>query len=210
MGRMISCLVDRPGRVYAKDGVNSHTMIAEACGVEQDKCLAYEFRLDKRTLFQDFNMDKVPFAARASHDQAAQDFFDQCASTPDKLIAFVLRGNYDYKELTKLLTHEACLAYDKTYDETLVAWKKTCAKALAGYEKTCAKAWAAYTKTCDEAAYDKTCAKARAVYNKTCDEALAAHDKTRVKAWAARAKTCAKAWIKLFQDNKNRIPVWQS
>ena len=73
---MISCLVDQQGKVHAVNGIHSHSEIAEQLGIDQDQCLAYEFDLVKRLLIQDFDMDKAPFEAKASHDQAAQAFFN--------------------------------------------------------------------------------------------------------------------------------------
>ena len=107
MCKMISCLISRDCKVFAVDGVHSHTGIAKHFSLDEDKYLKYEFHLDKRELFQDFAMDQVPFSAKASHDRAAQAFFDDCAGTAEKLIAFVRRGNWDQDVLLPLLTPEA-------------------------------------------------------------------------------------------------------
>lgn len=225
MCRMISCLVDRRGKVYAADGVHSHSAIAEAHGISQDDCLAYEYHLDKpvsQRLYQDFTIDGAHFKAMASHDQAALNFFHDCASTPERLIAFVLRGNWS-DELPGLLTPEALVLYrktiaeavaryDKTYAEVRAIYSRTYDKALALYNKTCIDAWTLYSK--------KTCTKAEVLRDKTCDEAFALYEKTRDEAGALHVKTCDEAsalygkirdeaWGKFFKDPKNRIPAWR-
>ncbi len=100
MCQLISCLVSRRGKVFAVDGVHSHSEIAKILKIDEDKHLKYEFHLKERKLFQDFNSDSAPFEAKASHDKAAMDFFEDCAGTPEKLIEFVKRGNWDGGVLT--------------------------------------------------------------------------------------------------------------
>jgi hypothetical protein len=136
MCRMISCLVSVTGKVYAADGIHSHSEIATHFGIPEDKHLRYEFDLPKRTLVQDFNMDFAPFAAKASHDAAAQRFFDKCAGTPVLLMAFVKRGNWSEEYLRPLLSAPA----QKAYDEALApAWK--------AYDEAVAPAWLRLFKT---------------------------------------------------------------
>jgi hypothetical protein len=130
---MISCLVSKTGKVYAKDGVHSHSAIATACKVDEDRCLKYEFDLVTRTLKQDFDMDAVPFAAKQSHDAAAQGFFDACAGSATKLMAYVRRGNWDSKHLRPLLSAPALKAYDEA-----------CASAEKAYDEARAPRWKAY------------------------------------------------------------------
>ena len=148
---MISILVGRDGHVYQADGIHSHSALAEHFNLDQDKFLAYEFHLAERELFQDFQMDKVPFKAKASHDQAAQAFFDEAAGTPEKLLAFVRRGNWQARKLTPLLSLEAWKAYDKAYQETWEAYYKACQEAREIYYKAYQKAREVYDKACQEA-----------------------------------------------------------
>ncbi len=178
MCQMISCLVTRNGRVLAQDGVHSHTQLAKNFKVNEDKVLKYEFRLKDRQLFQDFDMDTAPFEAKSSHDQAAQNFFNQCAGTPEKLIAYVQKGNFNENVLLGLLTPAAMKAYNKAKAAARKAYNKAI---IAAARKT----------------YNKVTAAAEKAYNK----ALAAAEK-------AYNKAMAPVWINLFKDEKNRIESW--
>jgi hypothetical protein len=157
MCQMISCLVSKAGKVYAKDGVHSHSKIAEAFGIDEDKHLKYEFVLTTRTLKQDFEMDAVPFAAKQSHDEAARGFFDLCAGTPRKLRVYVKRGNFLPDYLLPLLTSPARKAYDeviatarKAYDEAIAPAQRAYDAASAtdhkAYAEAIATAWKAYAE----------------------------------------------------------------
>ncbi len=189
MCNVISCLVNRSAKVYAKDGEHSHSKIALIFKVNEDRCLRYEFRLVTRTLFQDFTMDGAPFEAKQSHDQAAQSFFDECAGTPEKLMAYVQRGNWYRNILSDLLTGSARVEYDKAD-----------ASALAEYNKASIAAWVKYYKVRDaaEAKYDKASAVARAKY----DKAIAG-------VWAKYDKACMETWLRLFKNPANRIKIWK-
>jgi hypothetical protein len=186
MSEMISCLVNRKCKVYTQDGVHSHSGLAKIFGIKQDKCLAYEFDLVERQLVQDFDMDGVPFKPKASHDLAAQEFFNRCAGTPERLIAYVRRGNWDDALLSLLLT--------------FVAWKK-----LDGVLDAADKR---YNKTIDVA--DKKCSKALVV--STVQEYTLAYKKYKKVVAAAEKrydKACMQAWVKLFRNPRNRIPAWR-
>ena len=189
MCRMISCLVDRGGKVYARDGVHSHSAIAELCGINEDKCLKYEFDLVRRELVQDFTSDSAPFGAKQSHDQAAQRFFNACAGDADKLIAFVRRGNWDRDLLPQLLVPSALKLYNETYAPARKLYEETRASALKLYDETYASAWKLY---------DETCATALKLYDETC-----------APAWKLYNETCASAWCELFAMAENRIEVWR-
>jgi hypothetical protein len=185
MSEMISCLVNRKCKVYTQDGVHSHSGLAKIFGIKQDKCLAYEFDLVERQLVQDFDMDGVPFKPKASHDLAAQEFFNRCAGTPERLIAYVRRGNWDDALLSLLLTFvaegkldKALDAAGKRYDECLNIASKKCEKALTGPTQK-------YVLACEE--YRKVQAAVEKRYN----------------------MACAQAWIKLFRNPRNRIPAWR-
>ena len=154
MCQMISCLVSKAGKVYAKNGVHSHSAIAEAFKIDEDRHLKYEFVLTTRTLKQDFEMDAAPFAAKQSHDEAAQRFFDQCAGTPMKLIAYVKRGNWLPDYLLPLLTATARKAYGeawatagKAFDEAIApagkAYDEAIATAQKAFDEAVATAWLA-------------------------------------------------------------------
>ena len=142
---MISCLVDRVGKVYAKDCVHSHSQLAVALGIDEDKCLKYEFDLAKRELVQDFGC--APFEARASHDKAALEFFSECAGTSEKLIEYVERGNWDKDSLLPLLMAPAQLAYDEAKAPAQLAYDEATAPARRAYNEAMASAWLAYNET---------------------------------------------------------------
>ena len=152
MCQMISCLVSKTGKVYAVDGIHSHSKIAEKCGIDEDRHLKYEFDLKTRKLKQDFDMDAAPFAAKQSHDEAAQGFFDLCAGTPARLRAYVKRGSFLSDYLVPLLTaaarktyNEATAAAGKAYDEATAAARKAYDEAIAAprkaYDEATAAAW---------------------------------------------------------------------
>ncbi len=168
MCEMISCLVDREGRVYAKDGVHSHTAIAKALDVDEDRCLKYEFRLVTKRLVQDFFMDCAPFEAKKSHDDAAQAFFDKCASTPERLIAFVKRGNFEEDILFGLLTINARDAYGRAVE--ILKKKSDRAERLA--EKAHSKLYESADRE-----FDKVERIADRIYFKTVKSAKRAYDK---------------------------------
>jgi len=144
MCQMISCLVDVTGKVYAVDGVHSHSAIAARCGVDEDKCLKYEFDLTTRKLKQDFNMDRAPFAAKQSHDEAAQRFVDDCAGTPTKLIAYVKRGNWLPYYLLPLLTAPARAEYERVTAPARAEYGRVAAPTWAEYGRVAAAAEAEY------------------------------------------------------------------
>ena len=141
MCQMISCLVSKAGKVYAVDGVHSHSEIATRCNVDEDKCLKYEFNLQTQTLKQDFNMDCAPFAAKQSHDEAARRFFDACAGTPRKLRAYVKRGNWLPDDLLPLLTAPAQKAYCEACATAGKAYNEARATAGKAHNEACAPAW---------------------------------------------------------------------
>ena len=200
MCRMISILVGRDGHVYQADRIHSHSALAEHFNLNQDKFLAYEFHLDERKLFQDFQMDKVPFEAKASHDQAAQAFFDEAAGTPKKLIAFVKKGNWQRGELIVLLSQEAWETLSKTCQEAWKAYDKACQEAGETYNKACQEVQEAHTKAYQEAlkAHDKTCQEAWEIYYKAYQKAREVYD-----------KACQEAWISLFEKAENRVETWK-
>lgn len=144
MCQMISILVGHDGTVYAVDGVHSHSEIATRCGVNEDKCLRYEFDLKKRQLKQDFNMDMAPFEAKQSHDAAAQRFFDQCAGDADTLIAFVKRGNWRDVDLRPLLLAQAREAFNEARAPAWNAFEEAVAAARKAYDEAVAAACNAY------------------------------------------------------------------
>ena len=189
MCRMISILVSRSGAVFARDGVHSHSDLAKLHDIDEDQHLKYEFHLDKRELFQDFEMDKVPFKAKASHDQAAQSFFDSCAGTPELLVKYVQRGNWDESVLSSLLSAFAETEYEKVRNS-----------ALTKYEKVRDSAWTEYDKVRDSAWTE---------YDKVRDSAWAEYDKVRRPAGAKYDKVCASTWTKLFLVPENRIEIWK-
>ena len=181
MCNMISCLVGKDVRVYAKDGLHSHSEISRAFGISEDQCLKYEFILRVRELFQDFNMDHAPFDAKASHDRAAQRFFDECASTPEKFIAFVERGNFNKNVLIELLTEPARGAYYRAEESASEAYNRATTFALKVYDKVMSSVAA--------------------------DEA---YNEARASALEALNRAMVSAWIELFKNPKNRIEIWRN
>ncbi len=229
MCNMIACLVDRDAKVHAKNGVHSHSKIAKICRVNEDKCLRYEYRLATRRLFQDFTIDEAPFWPKQSHDQAAQRFFDGCAGTPEKLIAYVKKGNWDEEALPDLLTGLASVKFDEVCADAEAKYEKVCNVAEAKYEKVCDAAEAKFDKaraaaeakrckaraaaeaklckarTTTEAQFDKAFDAAQAQFNKACNAAEAKRDKACDAAEAKCDKARATAEV---QFNKVSIPIW--
>ena len=207
MCNMISCLVGKDARVYAEDGLHSHSEIARAFGISEDKCLKYEFTLRVRELFQDFNMDHAPFDAKASHDRAAQRFFDECASTPERLIAFVERGNFDENVLSSLLTRSAHIKYSDAKTSARKALNETLAPTFEEYRKT---------RTSSDEAFNKIKAEAQEenkAYNEAKEserKAYEAYVEVMKPADKAYMKTMVSAWIELFKNPKNRIEIWKN
>jgi hypothetical protein len=185
---MISCLVSVTGKVYAADGIHSHSKIAAHFKINEDKHLKYEFDLTTRTLKQDFQMDAAPFAAKASHDAAAQRFFDTSAGNAKQLIAFVKRGNRSEEYLRSLLSAPAQKAYDEAVAQAWKAYYAAVAQAQKAYYAAVAQAGKAYYAAVAPAqkAYDEVVAQAGKAY----DEAV------------------AQAWCRLFAKRENRIEVW--
>lgn len=277
MCRMISALVDRDGGVYSSI-LHDHFAIVnlnfllkylrkDPRLLDDPRLLfVYEFHLDTRTLYKgcggrfvrdpisrilrreegDYWMNQSE--AKELHDQAAMAFFNDCAGTPEKLIAFVLHNNWDKEELLKLLTPEAMVLYNNICEEASALYRKNEAaiedrrqNALAKIEDLCkknlAKAWALYEETCRKAkppwykrifnwaSYRRKCREAYALYLKTkiSQESQACDEITRIKKIAKKdfdgkdfderyflyLHSPVNAWVKLFQDPKNRIPIWR-
>ena len=222
MCHMPSCLVDVRARVYAVNGVHSHSEIATNFRLDEDRCLRYEFDLRTRTLVQDFATDRAPFEAKQSHDQAAQAWFNTIVGTPELLMDYVMKGNWIERDLKPLLTVEAekiCTATlaesRKIYDTTLAESRKICAATLAEARKIYDAARAEARKTCGAAR-----AEAEKIYVATCTEAEKIYDAAFVEAWKICAATLAEsrkiygaafveAWLQLFANSTNRIEIWQ-
>jgi hypothetical protein len=200
MCQMISCLVSKTGKVYAVDGIHSHSEIAAKCGIDEDKHLKYEFVLATRTLKQDFEMDAVPFAAKQSHDEAARGFFDLCAGTPARLRAYVKRGNFLPDYLRPLLIAPA----SKAYDEAVAPARKAYNEALATASKAYDEALATASK-----AYDEALATASKAYDEAVAPASKAYDEALATAQKAYDEAIATAWLKLFSEPANRIAAWR-
>lgn len=110
MCNLISCLVTRAGKVLFVNGLLSHAEMATRLKVDEDKCLKYEYSIEEKKLIQDFG-GSPPFEAKQSHDQAALAFFEECAGTPEKLVAFVRKGNWQQDQLTPLLSAKGLKAF---------------------------------------------------------------------------------------------------
>jgi hypothetical protein len=121
--------------------------------------------------------DSRPLLAQ---DRQAGDFFDQCAGSPEKLMAFARRGALEKMSLANLLRRDKRQAY---------------LDACGIIEEAIVEACAAKGETCLEGAC--------AAQGETCLEAcLAAGEPYRT--------ACAAAWIHLFKDPNNRIDSWRT
>ena len=187
---MISCLVGRSGKVYAFDGVHSHSEIAERAKINEDKYLKYEYRIASKELIQDFNMDSTPFKPKQSHDQAAMAFFEECCGTPKKLIAFVKRGNWDENELLPLLNKDSQKKLNSACDAAWKEYYSIRAVALKKYES--------------EKEYSAACTAAEKKYYTVCIDAAREYESIRDVSWKEFESVCAVIWVKLYSKPENR------
>ena len=203
MCKMISCLVSRDYKVFAANGLHSHSEIAEKLCLDEDKYLKYEyplsehkFPINEENLKQDWEMDKAPFEAKAGHDNAALYFIRQCAETPEKLIAFVRKDNWDEGQLVSLLTDPARAEYNKVRSSALAEYKKVESPAIAEYKKVQDPAFTEYKKVQGPAwtEYDKVRGLALAEYNKACSSAFTEYKKVQGLAFTEYEKVHSSAW----------------
>jgi hypothetical protein len=168
----ISCVVDAHGRLAAESDINAPNPERRPF---EGECMKYEYDLATRTSVRTPS-DRDPLSTQ---DRTAGDFFDRCAGTPDKLMAFARQGTLDRISLARLLRPEqmqtyldACERIDKAVVEACAAKGETC------LEGGCA----AEGETCLEAC-------------------LAAEPSYR--------NACAAAWSVLFENPDNRIDCWR-
>ena len=156
MDANIYCLVDASGRVYVKDGADSHSAVAENLGLDEEACDAYRFDLSTRHLLVD--------RGSPSGDRAAQDYWDRHVGSPDKLMTFAAEGRLTKQVLCSLLDAEdrrayldACSVIEKQYTAACTAKHDPCLEsgcALEGevclepllragreYHRACGAAW---------------------------------------------------------------------
>jgi hypothetical protein len=167
----ISCLVDEHGHASAGD-INA---LDPDGRLFADKYLKYEYDVATRTSARTPS-DRDPLFTQ---DWAAADFFDRCAGTAEKLMAFAGTGALDNASMARLLRPDK---------------RQTYLDACGTIEKAIVTACAAKGEPCLE----EGCA----TEGETCLEACLA-------AGEPYHTACASAWIELFKDPNNRIDAWR-
>ncbi|TSC81406.1 MAG: hypothetical protein G01um101419_820 [Parcubacteria group bacterium Gr01-1014_19] len=210
MCQMISCLVTKDARALGKDGVHSHTQIAAIHKVDQDRCLAYEFPLDQRRLYQDFNMDRAPFEAKQSHDRAAMSFFNDKVGTPRKLMAYVAKNSKSNDDvmLFLLLINEAQESFDASRRDSARKRDASIERAVKIFNKSpvVVKAMADYKRFIDNGLHG---AALRDKYERAVIGAKKTLNECRDQAEREYEVQCTHAWLDLFKKCSNRIEVWR-
>jgi hypothetical protein len=159
MNRTIYCLVDAGGKVYVKDGAESHADLAAQLGLNEHGCQKYRLDLTDRRILTD--------GATPSGAIPAQAYLDQRVGTPERLMHFVEDGHLSKDVLVNLLDVEnrrtyldACAAIERKYTEECAAQSDSCLesgcsidhaagevclqpllRAGVDYQKACAAEW---------------------------------------------------------------------
>jgi hypothetical protein len=169
----ILCLVDELGHASAGGDIKALDPHVRPLA---DNCLKYEYDVaTRKSVRTPSNRDPL-----FTWDWAAANFFDQCAGTPEKLMAFARKGALDSVSLARLLRPDK---------------RQTYLDACGLIEKGIVKACAAKGEPCLEGGC--------AADGETCLEACLAAGKPYHTA-------CASAWIELFKDPNNRIDAWRN
>ncbi|GEM_PF-2344062 len=128
-------------------------------------CNEYEFYLRNRTL------------TKKSRDTAAQKFFDECAGTPEKLMSYVERGNWDERILTCLLVDPAQVEYHKARDVAGVECCGACKAAEVEWINASNAAAVQWNNACGAAGakYNNAYGAAAVQWNNACDAAFDAY-----------------------------------
>jgi hypothetical protein len=168
----ISCRVDTHGHLSAGAAINA---LAPHSRLFADICPNYQYDLATRRQVRT-PPDPYPLLTQDWH---AGDFFDQCAGTPEKLMAFARKGVLEKMALAELLRPEP----RQTYLDACGIIEEAIVDACAAKGEPClAGGCATEGETCLEA-----CLSAGAPYH----------------------TACAAAWIQLFKDPDNRIDSWR-
>ena len=99
MDDMVYCVVDGNGKVYAKDGAESHADVAASFGLNEAECQLYRFDLTDREV--------LPDRATPESTVAVGAYLDQRFGSPDRLVRFALDGHLSKDALAGLLGAEA-------------------------------------------------------------------------------------------------------
>ena len=125
MDAMIYCLVDAGGKVYVKDGAQSHADVAADFGLDEHACEAYRFDLATRRLLRD--------RGDGANDRAARTHVLQYVGTPEKLMTFAAAGRLPKRVLLRLLAVgsrqpylDACAVVEKTYTDDCARQNDPC------------------------------------------------------------------------------------
>jgi hypothetical protein len=168
----ISCVVDEHGHLAAQRALNG---VDPQVRLFAEKCVKYEYDLVTRTPVRiPSNRDPL-----SSQDWTAGDFFERCAGTPEKLMAFAGKGTLDRMSLAALLRPDQAQTY---------------LDACGLIDKAAVLACAAKGELCLEGGC--------AAEGDTCLEACLA-------AGQSYQLACAAAWIVLFKVPGNRIDSWR-
>jgi hypothetical protein len=167
MGGTLYCLVDGSGKVYVKDGAESHADVAASFGLNEAECQLYRFDLTDRRLLSDRATPAGTAAVRA--------YLDQRIGAPDCLMRFALDGHLSKSALASLLDANArgpylhaCGDIERKYTEACAATNDPCLepgcsidraagevclqpilRAGVEYYKACAEEWARVFRSAD-------------------------------------------------------------
>jgi len=169
----ILCMVDELGHASAGGDINA---LDPRLRPSAHNFLKYEYDVATRTSVRTAS-DRDPLF---TWDWAAAAFFDKCAGTPEKLMAFARKGALDNISLARLLRPDK---------------RRTYLDACGIIEKGIVNACAAKGEPCLEGGC--------AADGETCLEACLA-------AGEPYHTACASAWIELFKDPNNRIDAWRN
>jgi hypothetical protein len=168
----IACVVDEQGHLSAEGALNA---LDPQMRLFADNCVKYEYDLATRTFVRSPS-DRDPLSTQ---DRTARDFFERCAGTPEKLMAFATNGTLDRISLARLLRPEQT----RTYLDACELIDKAVVHACAAKGEPCLEGGcAAEGETCLEA-----CLAAEPSYH----------------------TACAAAWRVLFENPDNRIDSWR-
>lgn len=208
-----SCLVTKDGQVLAADGVHSHAKLAELHEVNEDNCLRYDFGLNRREILPLFDRGLVNVNLRC--DVAARRFFDDCVGTPERLIAYVKRGNF-HKHLGLLLKGFACGECLKIEDVFRAGYEHWRAVIQADRNAQFAMADADYYQAVGRFGYNiRFASHIAAVYDEAIVDAWNKYDALSAEFSPAQCladcnQAIAPVWLDLFADPKNRIKIWRN
>jgi len=221
MHEMISFLVDREANIYAQNGVCKSWEIAKIFGINQRECLVGQFDLVNRVLY----FTDSSFRVMSNHASAAKEFFTKCAGTPESLIAFVERGNWDGNVLPLLLNIEARRLFFLEMEPTRKLQLEAIELARNVHEEAIVNADMGHQEAVDLArkkyTRDQHYLEADTVYDRSVISAKKSrresellehnsYDEAVESARKAYNETAIKIWTQFFRDVDNRIKIWCS